>query len=197
MKSIVILLLSGIFIFNANAQTLKDGEYYIKIYDTGKFLAIAGGAKANGTRLIQWDNEYKTHFSFILTHLGNDVFTVKAKHSGKFLSTEGAPAAGAKIVQWDWLDQSNQRWRIVKQKGSRGYVISSAENNMRVVMQHWNSSVTPANGAYLFLSGDNKMRGMVLDFKRNEVEETEGNEQKGEEKPAKPSLKPVKSNRGG
>ncbi|MBO9660955.1 MAG: RICIN domain-containing protein, partial [Chitinophagaceae bacterium] len=155
MKPIIILLLSGIFILNTNAQTLKDGEYYIKIYDTGKFLAIAGAGKSNGARLIQWDNEYKTHFSFILTHLGNDIYTVKAKHSGKFLSTEGAPAAGAKIIQWDWLDQSNQRWRIVKQKGSRGYVMSSAENNMRIVMQHWNSSVTPGNGAYLFLSGDN------------------------------------------
>ncbi|MET0465952.1 MAG: RICIN domain-containing protein [Chitinophagaceae bacterium] len=196
MKRVIMFMLTAMILVNVDAQVLKDGEYYIRINDTGKFLAIAGAGKANGARLIQWDNEYRTHFSFIITHLGNDIYTVKSKHSGKFLSTDGAPAAGAKIIQWDWLDQQNQQWRIMKQKGSRGYVMSSAANNMRVVMQHWNSSVTPGNGAYLFLSGDNTMRGMVLDFKRNEVDAIEGGDPQGERpaKPAKPSFKPVKNN---
>ncbi|MCG2615966.1 RICIN domain-containing protein [Terrimonas sp. NA20] len=195
MIKMILVVLLDIIMICADAQVLKDGEYYIKINDTGKFLAITGADKKNGARLIQWDNEYKTHFSFILTHLGNDIYTIKAKHSGKYLSTEGTPAAGVRIIQWDWLNQMNQRWHIVKQKGSRGYVMSSAENKMRVVMQHWNSSVRPGNGTYLFLSGDNTMRGMVMDFKRNEIEAIEENADKQEspEKPAKPTIKPVKS----
>ncbi|MGN6420781.1 MAG: RICIN domain-containing protein [Pseudobacter sp.] len=170
MKQVLMLmLLTGSL--GVRCQTLTDGEYMIKIFDTGKFLAIAGGSNNNGANLIQWDKEYGRHFFFLLKHLGNNVYTVQLKHSGKFLSTQGVPAAGAKLIQWDWKDQDNQKWIIQKQKGSRGYVISSFQNRMRMVVQHFNSSVTPGNGAYAFLQGDNTMRPMVLDFKKNEVDE--------------------------
>ena len=155
------------------SQTLPNGEYLIKINQTGKYFAIAGADKNNGTWAIQWDNEYSSHFRFILTHLGNNVYTIKAKHSGKFLSTEGEPKAGAKIIQWDWLNQDNQKWYILPQPGSKGYVISSFQNKMRVVLQYWNSTVTPQNGAYFFLQGDMNMRPMILDFKKNETDQIE------------------------
>ena len=161
--------------FIARAQSLADGEYLIKINETGKYLAIGGANKDNGAWMIQWDNEYTNHFRFILKHLGNDVYTIKAKHSNRYLSTEGEPRAGAKIIQWDWLNQDNQKWYIRQQPGSKGYVISSYQNKMRVVLQHWNSSVTPQNGAYFFLQGDMNMRPMVLDFKKNETDQIEGN----------------------
>lgn len=174
-QGILIILLFACF--TVRSQTLTDGEYMIKIFDTGKFLAIAGGATNNGANLIQWDKEYGRHFFFLLKHLGNNVYTIQSKHSGKFLSTAGAPAAGAKLVQWDWKDQDNQKWYIEKQNGTKGYVISSFQNRMRVVIQYFNSLVTPRNGAYAYLQGDDNMRAMILDFKKNEV---------GEE-PAKPA----------
>jgi hypothetical protein len=152
------------------SQTLSNGEYLIKINDTGKFFAIAGASNANGARMIQWDNEYSNHFRFILTHLGNNVYTLKAKHSGKFISTEGTPAAGAKLIQRDWLDQDNQKWLILKQPGSRGYVMSCYQNQLKVVYRNFNSRVTPVNGDYFFLQADRNMRSMVLDFKKNEAQ---------------------------
>lgn len=151
-------------------QTLVNGEYLIKINDTGKFFAIAGASNVNGARLIQWDKEYSSHFRFILTHLGNNVYTLQAKHSGKFLSTEGSPAAGAKLIQWDWLNQDNQKWLILKQPGSTGYVMSCFQNQLKVVYRYFNSRVTPANGDYFFLQADRNMRSMTLDFKKNEVQ---------------------------
>lgn len=153
------------------SQTLSNGEYLIKINDTGKFFAIADASNANGARMIQWDQEYSNHFRFILTHLGNNVYTLKAKHSGKFISTEGTPAAGAKLIQWDWLDQDNQKWLILKQPGSRGYVMSCYQNQLKVVYRNFNSRVTSVNGDYFFLQADRNMRSMVLDFKKNEAQE--------------------------
>lgn len=161
------LLLTGLHV---RSQTLTDGEYMIRIFDTGKFFAIAGGSSNNGANLIQWDKEYGRHFFFLLKHIGNDVYTIQSKQSGKFLSTAGTPVAGAKLVQWDWKDQDNQKWIIQKQNGTKGYVISSFQNQLRVVIQHFNSYVTPGNGAYAFLQPDASMRAMILDFKKNEVD---------------------------
>lgn len=156
------------------SQTLTDGEYYIKVKDTGKFLAIAGANKSNGAWLVQWDNEYKTHFSFILTHLGNNVYTLKSKYTGKYLSTEGNADPGAKLIQWDWLNQDNQKWYILPApNGAKGFVLSCFKNGLRANLQHWNSSVTPGNGAYFFLQRDMNMRLMILDFKKNEIERTD------------------------
>lgn len=153
----------------AQEQPLPNGEYLIKINDTGRYLAIAGGSDANGAWLIQWDKEYSAHFRFQLTHLGNHVYTLQAKHSGKFISTADLPQAGVKLVQWNWLNQDNQKWYIKKQPGSRGYVMSCYQNLQRVVVRHFNSRVTPANGDYTFLQSDAYARSMTLDFKKNEA----------------------------
>lgn len=174
MNRITLLLLSFLTSLAGFGQALTDGEYLIKINQTGKYFAIAGADKNSGGRLVQWDNEYSSHFKFILKHLGNNVYTIKAKHSGKYLSTEGSPAAGAKIIQWDWVNQDNQKWYILPQNGSKGYVISCYQNNMKMVLQYWNSTVTPQNGAYFFLQGDMNMRAMTLDFKKNETDQVEG-----------------------
>lgn len=167
-----LVLLLCLFNVSVLSQPLANGEYFIKIKQTGKYFAISGASKDNGTWAIQWDNEYSSHFRFILSHLGNNVYTIKAKHSGRYLSVEGESKAGAKLVQWDWLNQDNQKWYIQQQPGSKGYIISSFQNKMRVVLQNWNSSATPPNGAYFFLQGDMNMRPMILDFKKNETEQT-------------------------
>jgi Ricin-type beta-trefoil lectin domain-like len=157
---------------NVTAQALTDGEYLIKVNQTGKYLAISGANRDNGAWLIQWDNEYTSHFRFILKHLGNNVYTLQAKHSGKYLSVEGIPKRGAKVLQWDWMDQDNQKWIIIKRNGASGYSISSFQNNMRVTMQHWGASTTqPGNGAYTFITDDISVSLPVFDFKKNETDQ--------------------------
>ncbi len=178
MNKITIVAIAVLCCLTAFGQTLTDGEYLIKVNQTGKYFAIAGANKSNGAWAIQWDNEYTNHFKFIIKHLGNNVYTLKAKHSGKYLSTEGDPKAGAKLIQWDWLNQDNQKWYILPQNGTKGFVLSCYQNNMKAVLQFWNSTVTPQNGAYFFLQGDMNMRSMVLDFKKNETGQIEGNPDK-------------------
>lgn len=172
-----IICFIGIMLFAdlSYSQTLTDGEYLIKINHTGKYLAIGGASKDNGARLIQWDNEYSSHFIFIIKSLGNSVYTLKAKHSGKYISTEGTPQQGAKLIQWDWLNQNNQKWYITPHPAGKGYLLKCVENNMKTVMQNWGAATDqPKNGSYLFLSNAIPL-DMILDFKKNETGQIENN----------------------
>ncbi len=157
--------------YTATGQALTDGEYFIKINQTGKFVAVAGAAVNNGAELIQWDNEYKAHFKFILKSLGADIYSLKAVHSGRYLSTDGQhPVRGARLLQWDWLNQDNQKWLIQPHKNGKGYVMRSVSNGMKVIMQHWNAATaTPQNGAVLLITDDISTPDMILDFKKNEA----------------------------
>jgi Ricin-type beta-trefoil lectin domain-like len=168
-------LLTALFIcchfFVASGQPLTDGEYFIKINQTGKYIAVAGAATNNGAVLIQWDNEYKAHFKFIVKSLGSNIYSLKAVHSALYISTDGKiPVRGARLLQWDWLNQDNQKWLIQPHKNGKGYVMYSVANGMKVIMQHWNAgTATPQNGSALLLTDDVSTPDMILDFKKNEA----------------------------
>ncbi len=175
-KIISFLIIVIIYSTPAFSQQLVNGEYFIKISQTGKYMAVAGADTRNAAGLVQWENELKSHFLFIVKHLGNNVYSLQAKHSGKYLSTEGPPVRGAKLIQWDWLNQNNQRWNIFPHKNGKGWVMSSFENfSQKVILQHWNSVATPGNGAYFMLNNEIDMPAMILDFKKNEANQANAN----------------------
>ncbi|GAB2826284.1 hypothetical protein GCM10027043_29820 [Ferruginibacter profundus] len=150
----------------SHAQTLSDGEYLIKINATGKYVAVAGASTNNGAWIIQWDNEYKAHFKFILKNLGNNIYSIKASHSGKYLSTEGNAVRGAKIIQWDWLNQDNQKWRI--ENSSTGWHITCVQNEQRMYLSGLNAATAAAaNGAYFICNSDDA--AMNFTFRKNET----------------------------
>lgn len=182
MNKIIMIAASILCSYFSMAQTLSNGEYFIKVNRTGKYLAITGASKDNGARLVQWDNEYSTHFRFILTHLGNGIYTLKAKQSGKYISTEGAATQGAKLIQWDWQNQDNQKWYIRAHAGGRGYLLICVQNNMKTIMQNWGATTDqPKNGSYLFLSNA-LPQDMILDFKKNETSAIESSKKPNSEK---------------
>ena len=69
MNRIVVFIAGVLLSVSLAAQSLTDGEYFIKINQTGKYFAVAGAANDNGAWIIQWDNEYKAHFKFVLKNL--------------------------------------------------------------------------------------------------------------------------------
>ena len=163
-----ILLFFGCFYLcvTGNAQALTDGEYLIKVNQTGKYVAVAGAATNNGAAIIQWDNEYKAHFKFILKNLGNNMYSIKASHSGKYISTEGNAIRGAKIIQWDWLNQDNQKWRI--ENSSTGWHITCVQNEQRMYLSGLNAATAAAaNGAYFICNSDDA--AMNFTFRKNET----------------------------
>lgn len=150
----------------SHAQPLSDGEYLIKVNATGKYVAVSGAATNNGAWIIQWDNEYKAHFKFILKNLGNNIYSIKASHSGKYLSTEGNAVRGAKIIQWDWLNQDNQKWRI--EKAGSGFSITCVQNEQRMYLSGLNAATAAAaNGAYFICNSDDA--AMNFTFRKNET----------------------------
>lgn len=162
---IAILLLSNI----AGAQALSNGEYFIKVNATQKYLAIEGASKDNSAKLVQWDFENSRHFKFILKHLGNNVYTLKAMHSGKFLSTFGAPQKGSIMIQYDWVNQDNQKWLITP--AQTGYYIRCYQNDHRLALNdYYNAANRPTNGTH-FVLDKNEQIPISFDFKKNEVED--------------------------
>lgn len=152
--------------FSLSAQSLADGEYLIKINKTGKYVAVAGAATNNGAAVVQWDNEYQAHFKFILKNLGSNIYSIRASHSGKYISTEGAAVRGARIIQWDWLNQDNQKWRI--ESSAAGYTITCVQNEQRMYLSGLNAATsTPANGAWFICNSDDV--AMNFTFRKNET----------------------------
>jgi hypothetical protein len=166
MNRVIVFIAGILFSVSAAAQSLTDGEYFIKINQTGKYVAVAGAATNNGAWIIQWDNEYKAHFKFILKNLGNNIYSIKASHSGKYLSTAGNAVRGAKIIQWDWLNQDNQKWRI--ENSPTGWHITCVQNEQRMYLSGLNAATaTAANGAYFICNSDDA--AMNFTFRKNET----------------------------
>ena len=153
------------------AQPLQDGEYFIKINATGKYLAIEGISQKNGAKLVQWDFVNQANHKFILKHQGNSAYTLQAVHSQKYVSSDGAnPKVGAHIIQWDWVNQDNQRWLITPAPSGKGFVMRCLKNYLKVVVENYNAATsTSQNGSALKLISNEDIPPMILDFKKNET----------------------------
>lgn len=175
------LFICSIFCFTilyTSARQPEDGEYMIKVNQTGRYLAIDGAAANNGAFAVQWDMEVKTHYFFILKRLDKNVYSIRAKHSGRYLSSEGEnPRRGAKVLQWDWLNQDNQKWLITPaDNGAKGWKVRCYKNYLRLTLQNWNAATaTPGNGSQFMLTDEEQQPFMLVDFKKNETVSLNGN----------------------
>lgn len=178
MKKLILFLLCicGLNTGFTIAQSLSDGEYFIKINATGRYLAIEGISHENGARLVQWDFVNQGNHKFILKHLGHNTYTIQAVHSKKYLSAEGAsPKAGAAVLQWDYINQENQQWLITPATNGKGYTVRCLKNYLKLVLDNFQSATaTPQNGTALKLISNEDLPPMTLDFKKNEAEKPAG-----------------------
>lgn len=146
-------------LFPVAAQQLQDGEYYIKVNATGKYLAIEGISQENSARLVQWDFVNQPNHKFIVKRYSDQrlgvYYTLQPVHSGKYVSVEGKTTRGAKIIQYDWANQDNQRWYIDPDKN--GWQIKSVEHQYRISVSGFNAATyTPGNGAYFIINNDER-----------------------------------------
>lgn len=151
------------------AQILSTGEYFIQVNKTQKYLAIENISTANGAKLVQWDFANQRNHKFLVTHLGNDIYSIQAMHSGRYISTEGDAVRGAKIIQYDWQNQDNQKWLIVK--FAAGWQITCLQNRRHLYLSGLNAATsTPGNGSYFIINEDDPP--IHFTFKKNEPEPT-------------------------
>lgn len=73
-----------------SSQTLKNGEYTIRSAVNTKYvLDIAGGSKANGANVQLFEEAKVPQQVFIIKYLGNNCYSIIAKHSNKALDVAG------------------------------------------------------------------------------------------------------------
>lgn len=163
-NSMLFFLLTPLMAFS---QILTTGEYFIQVNKTQKYLAIENISTANGAKLVQWDFANQRNHRFLVTHLGNDTYSIQAMHSGKYIGTEGDAVRGAKIIQSDWQNQDNQKWLIVK--FAAGWQITCLRNRRHLYLTGLDAvTFTPGNGAYFIINED--APPMHFNFKKNELE---------------------------
>lgn len=107
----------------------SGSTYNIISKSSGKSMDLTGGSTANGAQIIIWDNSNSVNQHWVLTNLGNNVWSIKSAASGLFLDlTGGSSADGTNIIQWGWNGGANQKWLF--QKDANGYysIVSSATN---------------------------------------------------------------------
>jgi len=168
-KSLFLVLFAGL-LSNGYAQSLANGEYFIQVNSTKKYIAIEGISQQNGAQLVQWDFENNPNHKFVVRGIGNNLYTFKAVHSGKYLSLDGTEGQrGAKIIQWDWVNQDNQKWYILPSSKFPGsFSISTAVGLKRIRLT--GNYGNPANGAYFMLNDEDPAN--YFTFRKNEAAET-------------------------
>ncbi|MDJ1470792.1 RICIN domain-containing protein [Xanthocytophaga flava] len=164
------LLLLLICSLQAVSQQLETGQYYIKVNATGKYLSIDNMSQDNQARLVQWDFTSKPNQQFTVRRMSDMrlgvYYLIQPVHSGKYLSTEGKTERGAKIIQFDWVNQDNQRWYLDSYKN--GWQIKSVEKQSRIYLSGYGASTyTPENGSYFFINND--ALPMYFEFKKDEI----------------------------
>ncbi len=114
-------------------QPIQNGTYSIKSSaDQNYAFNVAGGTNDNGLGLILYQYSGAENEKFDFNYLGNGLYSITAKFSGKSLDVAGADVnENAKIIQYD-LNQarpSNQVWRI-KKNTDNTYSINSLCSNL-------------------------------------------------------------------
>jgi hypothetical protein len=93
---------------------IADGIYRIKVVQNDLYLGFKNDAyaKTKGTSLVQWQKEPGNHLLFRIRRVGPDKsYSIESLHSGYLLDVyERNTADGAKVVQWNATNTSNQHW---------------------------------------------------------------------------------------
>ena len=80
---------------------------------SGKALDVAGGAKEDGARIIQWTYNGGNNQRWLPQPVGDGSFVFACRNSDKVLDVAGASKQnGARVIQWQRNGGPNQRWRL-------------------------------------------------------------------------------------
>jgi hypothetical protein len=117
----------------------------------GKCLAVGGGSKANGARVIQWpcNGHAEQIWTRVVLWRYNGIASVRIvnKNSGKCLAVAGgSDAEAAKVIQWDCVGSQDQRWIEWPEPNSRRWVSFQNGNSIKCLAV---AGASTANGAGL------------------------------------------------
>ncbi|OKJ09163.1 hypothetical protein AMK19_17390 [Kitasatospora sp. CB01950] len=113
-------------------EKLPDGNYRLMAKHSGKYLAVSGGATADGTGVCQQSWADTDEQKFALRETVPDPVGLVVRHCGKALQVAGGDTAnGASVVLGEWDQAAPQRFRVEEVGG--GYFRFVAEPSGKVL----------------------------------------------------------------
>lgn len=109
----------------ATAQTtgLKSGSIYsIKSGSTNRLLDVNNSSMDNGANINVWTDTKSDAQRWIVTHLGQGLYTLTNVSSGKLLHTTALPGDSARIDQHEDTKRADVKWIIKKTSGGTFYL---------------------------------------------------------------------------
>lgn len=160
MKDTILCLLSLLFIGTAFGQaTIQPGLYTIYARHSNKVLDVEGSSQADGAKILQWQSANGKNQQFDITSASHEYYTLKAKHSGKYLT---ATKANAPLQQYTYTGAPNQQFRF-EDKGNGYYQIRSRAHNQLIDI----AGSSTANGGQVLLWGGHG--GLNQQFKLKKI----------------------------
>jgi len=151
----------------AFAQILADGEYSIQCKINNVFCGF-GGSTQSGTSFQVLRSSYDVNgvlvadgSVFIFTGLGNNVYTIKNKKSGKLLDASGGGTGnGTNIIQWDANGGNNQKWKVSKSSDRISFSMTGLASGRRIGL----SANSPTVGNKFILWNQNNGNSQNFSF---------------------------------
>ena len=115
---------------------VRNGVYKIALTrKTSKVLGVEAASKNDGAKVKRGSYKAAQNQKFRITYRGNDLYTIEALHSGKFVG-----AKGAAIVQAANSKAAAQQWMVHWNK--KGVAFKNAETGLRLNSAGTESAVT-------------------------------------------------------
>jgi|GEM_PF-740037 len=99
----------------ADGATNMQGAFFLQNRNSGLFMDVAGGegSMADGANVQQWNTAATNNQLFDFTHLGDGIYSIAARHSGKVLDVDAAKRDnGANVQQWQNFGSVNQQFIV-------------------------------------------------------------------------------------
>lgn len=104
-----------------DGATNLAGTFYIQNRNSNLYMDVWGAGTADGANIAQGGFNGGANQQYELTHLGDGVYRIIAKHSGKAVDiSDISTNDGANVHQWAYVGGNNQKF-ILKDAGSGFY----------------------------------------------------------------------------
>ena len=119
------------------SQTIQNGRYSILTSINSNYaLNVQGRYTANEVPLLLWTDPSQY---FDITYLGDGYYSIISAITGKSINVKnGGIDSGTDLVQYDWNNSPNQRWKIID-SGNNTYYIQN-QNGLYVNVTDGNAS---------------------------------------------------------
>jgi hypothetical protein len=139
---------------------VDNGYVFLKAQHSNKCAQVDGASPANGAKISQWDCVNQDNVKWALKPVGSSngskYYNIVNKATGKCMQVEGAANAnGAKISQWDCVDQDNLKWAL-----PLAPVVRGGKGNLSNDNEGWDT-----NGFGLSVSRSQSLTDLIFEWK--------------------------------